>query len=455
MREFHRARLLAAGLIATLLLPSLVRAAAMTFPSDSIGRESWQLANGLRVVTLNVTGAQAVAITVVYPGGRDQDLRGNEGLSVLLGELQFTAAAGNVPERSRTELMSLRPLGYDIKVSRRYTAFTELASPVQFPGVLAQVAARMRGVNPTPEVFASALEGARRQLRAQFFSDPAQALYYEVRELASRADTASIRRLATGRGLERLTLRDVQPRLAAAFRASSAVMCIAGNLAGLPLKPLIENELGGLPTGAPALPPSGLPFGPGAGIEPRGDIDAPVGVIGVLAPALADTLHPAFYLSLLVMGIQANQLWGPPAPPLVSRFQYALFDDPDLVRFYPAADSETVDPAGLAESFSQGMGQISRTLARGDELIPLRQGVGWLLGGPPTAGMLRRIRAESGALNTLAWSTAVRELWGGEAFWSNYRDRFNGIESVPTDYWAVQLSDPRKQVRLLYRPIPK
>ena len=48
MREFHRARLLAAGLIATLLLPSLVRAAAMTFPSDSIGRESWQLANGLR-----------------------------------------------------------------------------------------------------------------------------------------------------------------------------------------------------------------------------------------------------------------------------------------------------------------------------------------------------------------------------------------------------------------------
>ena len=46
-----------------------------------------------------------------------------------------------------------------------------------------------------------------------------------------------------------------------------------------------------------------------------------------------DTLQPQFYMSLLVLGSQVKAQWGSPEPPLGSRFQYSLLDDPDVVRF--------------------------------------------------------------------------------------------------------------------------
>ena len=452
MSQHPRARWFAAGLFTVLLFTPAVHALAAPAPQDSIRRDAWTLANGLRVVTLDVSGARGVAITVVYPGGRDQDPRGNEGLAMLLGEVQFTAAAGVVPERSREELGSLRPLGYDLQVSRRYTALTEIATPEQFPGVLDQIATRMRGVTPTPAVLASAIENTRRQLNGQLLGDVAQGLYYEVRELAGRADTAAFRRLATGRGIERLTLTDLAPRLAERFAPSGAVLCVTGSLSAWPMRALVEKEFGPLPATAPAPAPAGLPFGPGAGIEPRGDIDEPVGVVGALAPALADSLHPSFYLALLVLGAQANEIWGRPAPPLTSRFQYALFDDPDLVRFYPPVDSTVSNPAAMGKTFAEGMMQFGRAIAENEALNPLRLGVSWLLGGQAPPALLHRIRTESGALRTLAWSTAVRELWGGEPFWSVYRARFEHIDTAATGYWGAQLARQELQVRLLYMP---
>ena len=62
-------------------------------------------------------------------------------------------------------------------------------------------------------------------------------------------------------------------------------------------------------------------------------------VLGLTAPALSDSLHPSFYMALLVLGGQAKVSWEPPARPLVTRFQYSLLDDPGFARFYPAVES--------------------------------------------------------------------------------------------------------------------
>lgn len=450
MPKLRPPRWSALGLLGLLYAPAAFAAGAAP-PTDSLRRETFTLANGLRVVTVDVPRAQDVAVVVAYPGGRDQEPPRREGLWLLLAELQFTAATTGAPERSRAEMESLRPRGYDIKVSRRYTSFTEIASRAQFPGVLHQVAERMRGVTLSPAVIAAATETVRRQLQTFYSIDPAQSLYYEVRDLAGGADSSVIRRLEGGRGLEGLTARELDPRLAEAFRPSSAVLCVAGNLTGINLRALIERELSGLPAAA-APPPGGLPFSPGGGVERRRGLDAPVGVVGVLAPALQDSLHPSFYLTLLVIGFQANQIWGPPEPPIRSRFQYALLDDPDLARFYPPTPLNAGTAADLLNVFHGELLKFSQGVAFTEDLEDLKKEVVWMLGGPTTPAFRRALRSQSGVLNTFAGFAAVRELWGGEAFWSTYRARFATLDHPANEYWTTQMAKRERQVALLFRP---
>src|SRR5262249_15767826 len=76
--------------------------------SDSTVVRNWTLANGLRVTTRHVPGARAVAITVGYSVGTDDDPPGREGLADALGELSFLSAAGDIPARTTEELDSQR-----------------------------------------------------------------------------------------------------------------------------------------------------------------------------------------------------------------------------------------------------------------------------------------------------------------------------------------------------------
>ena len=143
-----RALTLAAGVI--LAAPAL--AAPVPPPqtlSDSTVVRTWTLDNGLRVFTRHIPDAQAVAITVGYSVGTDDDPPGMEGLGQALGELAFMAPAGDIPARNREELDSQRSLGWSFPISRCTTLFTEGASVEQFPGVLSQAAARTRGVQGT------------------------------------------------------------------------------------------------------------------------------------------------------------------------------------------------------------------------------------------------------------------------------------------------------------------
>ena len=96
------------ALLAVLLLasfPGSVRAIALP---DSTAAESWRLANGLEVRVRYVPGAVGVATTMAYRAGSAYEPAAREGLANLLAEIQFTAAAGDVPERTREEMDSLR-----------------------------------------------------------------------------------------------------------------------------------------------------------------------------------------------------------------------------------------------------------------------------------------------------------------------------------------------------------
>ena len=47
-------------------------------------------------------------------------------------------------------------------------------------------------------------------------------------------------------------------------------------------------------------------------------LKSPVAVVGIIAPALTDSLHPSFYLHALMIGAFLKTRWDVPEPPLSS-----------------------------------------------------------------------------------------------------------------------------------------
>jgi hypothetical protein len=437
---------------AAALCASPVRAEALGARADSVTHVNWTLSNGMHVLAQHIPDGRGIAISVAYPGGSDQDPPARPGLASLLAEVHFTAAAGDAPERTRGEMASLRPFGYEVRVGRTITIFTEVATPTQFPGVLHQVAVRMRGVQVTPALLASALETVRTRHHREYLDAPDIGLYNEVTERASGVDDAALQRLISLSAIAKLDAKEVQTLEARAFASRRAVISIAGNLDGLNLRPMLESEFAGIPGGPPTLLPPIRPARAASILVKHDGVQSPVGVLGIMTPALSDTTHPAFYLAALIIGAQANLDWGDPVPPLSSRFQYSILEDPDLLRFYPPLKPTDREPKAIVNAFANSVGGQDNLVVSDEVIDNLRGGVNWLVGGPLHAAVLARMRSQSGALILLTNSMVERELRGGEAFWRAYRRRMDAIDAPDLVYWLGWMGDPKKQIALLYLP---
>jgi hypothetical protein len=433
------------------LIPAPSHALALGASPDSLTRATWRLSNGLTVKAQHVPAAGAVSITMAYHGGSDGDPAGREGQALLRAELAYTAAAGSTPERSRQELRSLRPLGSEVKVTRTQTQLTEVASLTQFPGVLHQVAERARGVRVTPASLAAALASLRQQQRDAYLEAPSRALYYDVAALAAGMDSSALRLLGRAPGLDRVGVSEMQKQIATAFVPANGVLSIAGNLDGPDLRALVEREFGSIPAGQVLPATLHHRFVASSTTLRWPGLERPVGCVGVSAPSLRDTLHPVFYLTLLVVASKLGVTWGPPTPPLQSRFQYSILDDPELIRFYPRLEPTDRTPANLGQALAEDLNANAMLVADEESLESLRAGVGWLLGAPLLHEMVPRFQKTPGLLVLLSSSTASRELWGGEAVWAPYRrlmDRCN-IDGASL---IARASNPRNQVRLMLTP---
>jgi hypothetical protein len=427
-------------------------AVALGDSAHHITRVHWKLSNGMNVILQHIPDGRAISITVGYPGGSDQDPPARTGLAALLAELQFTAAAGDVPERNARDLTSQRPAGHEAKVARCFTLFSEVATRAQFPGVLHQVAERMRGVQVTPASLSAARDAARLRYHAQFEETVDVALYYEALERASGRDEAAVRRMGALPDLDRVTVAEVEPLLARAFSSRNAVVSVAGNLEGLELRPILEHEFGPLAGGTPPPLPPIRAAHPVSDVSKRAGLAAPAGVLGIQAPALTDSTHPAFYVAAVILGTQSLSTWGQPRPPLTSRFQYSVLEDPDLIRFYPPVPATARTGQDVADSFNGTLGSMDNLIVDDDSADLFREGLDWLVGGPLPERLLGHMRTESWSLILLSTSIVERELRGGDTFWDEYRHRLSKTAAPDIGYWLSWMRDPKKQAALLLIP---
>jgi hypothetical protein len=423
---------------------------------DSTAIESWQLGNGLRVVTHDIPRSKAVAITVAYPVGTDGDPPSRRGLAQLMAEVQMMAPAGDVPERSREEMESLRPLGWSIKVNRRATQLAEVATVEQFPGALRQMAIRMRGVRVDHAALKAAVATVRHDQGEHLFGSVDNALYFQAREYANGADPRAVLDLAAVKGLDGVTAQELERRLREAFIPAGAVLAIAGDLGGVNVHALVESQFGTLPGGTPpssqAARPGGPVFRPSFHSIARADLDQPVGVLALNAPALTDSGHPGFFLSMLLIGQHCHQSWTI-SRYVKTRFRYSLLDEPDLVRLYPATAPDSAGPRALSNELHATLRTLLGMIVVAGEYNELRYNVLWLLGGPMPQHVLSLVRSDGAALNNVCNNLAARELMGGEAFWGTYRRRFAAGRAPDLAGWLRYLDQPEHQAGLLFTPL--
>ena len=452
----RRARMtLALATVAALvgLAPVAARAGAPTDTlSDGTRAERWTLKNGLQVTVRNIPGCTGVAVVTAYRVGQNQDPPGHSGMADLLGEVQFTAATDGAPERSRAEMEGLRPLGWNTQVTPRFTLLSEIASAAQFPGALRQVADRMRGVTVTD----STLDRARRTVmrdQGRSYADPRElSLSAELRELAQGVDDQVVLDRLAGRTLGDLEPQDVRERLHRLYVPANAVLALAGDLSGVDVHALVGQLFEPIPGGVASPEPAEPPLKAVSRAVRRPDLRRPLGAVGIIAPAITDSLHPDFYLNALLIGKYCEQQWGPAPEPLATRFRYPLLADARLAQFFPPADPGETDPDQLGVAMQQAIEKLAVSIVDKETFDEQRINNQWIFGGPMTPSLMKRIRVHAGTLHTLASTMAVRALWGDEGFWARYLKRFMNPHITTGDKWADYFQSPDHIVRLLLTP---
>jgi len=417
---------------------------------DGTSAAEWTLDNGLRVTVRNVPGCRAVSVALGYGFGSDHDPDGREGMAALLGEVLLTSPAGDLPARARAQMPSIRPLGWDLKVTPRAVFLSEIATVEQFPGVLNETAIRLRGVRVTDAILRTAADEVRRSMAERYSINPAFVLHYGARLAASAKGLEAMSGYAETRALQNLTVAEVQDRLNALCVAPNAVLSIAGDVGAFDVGRLIENTFAGVPGGPPMARPGGAVLRPAVHMVSTSQITAPLAVIGIVAPALGDTSYPSFALHALAFGAACQVQWPKPERPLWARFQYSILDEPDLVRFFPPVNMGTTIEQ-MSEEFDIMLRAVTAEALRPEHLEDAREGMVWLVGGPLAGPERKRVRTDARFLDALAVVSASRAMIGPESVWEEFRDRLAAVRPE-VDRWREYFRDPRHQVRLLAGP---
>lgn len=432
---------------------ALVRTSgAATVLSDSTTVDRWTLSNGLEVLTRHVPHAGSLSCALGFRTGSDADPAKAPGMAELLAELEFTSPAGEIPERTRDQMESLRPNGWALRVDPRSTVLMEAASATQFPGVLHQLAVRLRGVTVNAAALDHARATVRQSLGDHYFGSPASLLWWQVRAYGRGLSQADVVQLASGHGLDGVGVRDAQQSLQAAFTPSNAVLSVVGDLSAWDVRRIIEQEFGAVPAG-PAPPPLPARALVSAAVTlPRQDVSKPVGVVGVLAPALSDTLYPSFFLSMLMISQHTADKWGAALPPLTTRFSYPVLDDPAMARFYPNLGASQKDLQALGEEFANTQDELAGMIVTAGAEQAVVNSAQWLFGGPMPQQLVDRMRADPAALNEVCVDDALRGLLGSDSFWAEFRARLDPMRVPGPSNWNDYVSDPHHLSRVLLVP---
>src|SRR5262249_1195311 len=153
------------------------------------------------------------------------------------------------------------------------------------------------------------------------------------------------------------------------------------NLEGIEVRHLVNSLFESIPGGVAQPEPPPTPLHAVGRAMLRSGLSRSAGGVGIIAPAITDTLHASFYLNALAIGRYCQEQWGTPESPLTSRFRYPLFVDPQIAQFFPPIRAEETDADQLGVTFQDLIERLSITVLPKDTFEEARTDNQWVFGG--------------------------------------------------------------------------
>jgi len=295
----------------------------------------------------------------------------------------------------------------------------------------------------------AAVAQVKLDLREQLEGSAEVSAGFVVREVAAGRTDAEIRALVAGRDLDAVTPAEALQWLRKVHVPANAVLSLTGDLGNVDVRRMVESLFGSIAAGAP------LPGAPETKLQPAARTLArtqgPVAAVGLIAPALDDTTHPAFYLATAAMGLMGEQVTRR-AGDTKQRFQFGLFDEPELARLFPELPPGGAPPSQLSEAVAvlaeplQQLPMLPRWLGMS------RDRMRHLLGGPMHPTIARQLAKNPRLLVGFSRAQASCELIRGPSFWDAYRERMERVDASAAVPMLQRMTDPRYQVLVVLEP---
>jgi hypothetical protein len=161
-------------------------------------------------------------------------------------------------------------------------------------------------------------------------------------------------------------------------------------------------------------------------------------------------------MASMILGSLCQDQWNQQAKtPQTNRYQFALVDEPEMIRLFPEVPKTEGDPGRLTFLVRVACDVLPTLVIPDDDFAQMRGSVTAVLGGPMPREQRAALATNPGLLHSLARGQAACELRMGPEFWARYRQALERVHPSTISLWKDWFESASHHVALLMTPNPK
>jgi zinc protease len=217
--------------------------------------EPYQLDNGLTVILRPVSGANQVAVVLLFNLGGDHDPAGKSGRAHLLEHLYCTAGAGDTPARDFAQIQTRYVAGYNQQTGHDFTVLAGVVNAEELEEELKDAAARMGALHITDADLKREVPRVLVELSNMYDGIPSLAGLNHVR-MGLHPIQQGGRHGGNAESIQTLALNELQELWQDQYKPNNAILVLAGKFDVTKVRKLVQQRFGPIPSGKapPTMP---------------------------------------------------------------------------------------------------------------------------------------------------------------------------------------------------------
>ena len=317
-----------------------------------------RMSNGLTVLVSPVSGADEMALIVLYDIGSDHDPSAQSGLAHFMEHMYVTAAAGDTPARSVAGFVKQYPAGWNAQTVPDATIFATVFPRHRLEQELADAAARMGKLRIAQEDVDRERPRILDELENMHARVPELAALNAARDRA-RPVCSEGRRGGVTSTIKRMKLEMLHLRWLKYYKPRNATVVLAGDVDAEVVRPIMYKHFSKLPAGlaigkTPPPPPGRLGQIDHIVVDPQPGIVGSCVAVSMAAPMPGDERYPAFLV--LVARMWSKSPMNPTDRGTTPVARFTPLDDPTTLTI--------TAPLAAGETPEQGIDRINELMAQ-------------------------------------------------------------------------------------------